>query len=85
MVQSISLDAIKTAITDIRKSNKRSDYNAIHQNFKKKLEINLTEDDITNKIMFLLQKYFLSKKSTSEGDSSNLTDNVHNIVEVVED
>ena len=85
MVQSISLDAIKTAITDIRKSNKRPDYNAIYQHFKKKLEINLTEDDITSKIMFLLQKYFLSKKSTSKGDSSNLTDNVHNIVEVVED
>ena len=34
----------------------------MHQYFKKKLEINLTEDDIANKISFLLEKNFLSNK-----------------------
>ena len=43
MVQNISLDHIKTAITGIRKSNKRPDCNAIHQYLKNKLEINLSQ------------------------------------------
>ena len=34
MVQNISLDDIKTAIAGIRKSNKRPDCNAVHQDFK---------------------------------------------------
>ena len=54
--------AISQSITGIRKSNKRPDCNAMHQYFKKKLEINLTEDDIANKISFLLEKNFLSNK-----------------------
>ena len=68
MVQNISLDHIKTAITGIRKSNKRPDCNAIHQYLKNKLEIHLTEDDIANKISFLLEKNILSYKCISEGD-----------------
>ena len=95
MVQSISLDNTKTAITrindtktaitGIRKSNKRPDCNAIHQYFKKKLEINLTEDDTANKISFLLEKNILSNICTSKGDSFYFTKNVDNTIEDVED
>ena len=83
MVQSISLNDIKTAITGIRKSNKRPDCNAIHQYFMMKLVIDLTEDDIANKTSFLLEKNILSSKCTSKGDSFYLTENV-GIVEVFE-
>ena len=79
MVQNISLDDIKTAITDIRKSNKRPDCNAIHQFLKKKLEINVTDDDIANKISFLLEKNILSNKCTPKGDSFYFTENVDKI------
>ena len=73
-----------TAITAIRKSNKRPDCNAIHQYFKTKLEINLTKDNIANKISFLFEKKILSNKCISKGDLFYFTENVDNIVEVVE-
>ena len=50
---------------------------------KKKLDIKLTEDDISSKISFLLQKSILSNKSTSKGDFFYFTKNVDNIVKVV--
>ena len=74
MVQSISLDDIKTAIADIRKCNKRPDSNATHQYVKKNLEIYLTEDDITYTINFLLDKNILLNKSTSKRDSFYFTE-----------
>ena len=85
MAQNISLEDIKTAIIAIRKSNKRPVCNAIHQYFKKKLGIDLSEDDIPNKIIFLLEKNILSNKCTYKGDPFYFTENVDSIVEVVED
>ena len=52
----------KTVITGIWKSKIRPNCNAIHQNFQKKLEINLTKDDISNKINFLTsEEYFIKQ------------------------
>ena len=78
MVQSISLDDIKSFIRGIRKSNKG--LIAIRY-FKKKLEINLTEDDIAKKISFLLKKSILSNKSSYlQKRLLLLTENVDDIV-----
>ena len=57
----------------------------MHQYFKKKLEINVTEDDIANKIRFSLETNILSQKCTFKGDSLYFTENVDDIVQVVED
>ena len=84
MVQSISLDNIETAITGIRKSNKRPDCNVIHQYFKKKREIHLAENDVANKTSFLLEENILSKKCTSKGYSFYIPENV-DVVEVAQD
>ena len=57
----------------------------MHQYFKKKLEINVTEDDTASKISFSLETNILSQKYTFKGDSLYFTENIDDIVQVVED
>ena len=69
----------------IRKSNNRLDCNAIHRYFKIFHYFNLTEDDIANKIIFYLRRIFCNTNvGTCKGDYFNFTENVDNMVEVVE-
>ena len=72
MVQSISLDYIKTALGNLSQTLG----NITDQYFKKKLQMNFKKNDITSKMYFLPKNNILSNKSTSKGYYFYFTENV---------
>ena len=76
MVQSISLDYIKTALGNLSQTLGNLTKGLTDQYFKKKLQMNFKKNDITGKMYFLPKNNILSNKSTSKGYYFYFTENV---------
>ena len=68
-VSYIFIDKIKSAITDIRKTNKRSDSKAIFQYITSKYAPKTTESDILNFLNKMVEQKIFINKPTIKGDS----------------